>query len=850
MPAAFDRLRFTGTWRPYQARVLAELDAHMDDDRVHIVAPSGSGKTLVGLEAVRRMGRPALILAPTVALCDQWLDRWTEHFSGAALDTSRDLRQPATLTIATYQALHAAHTVDSATLSDALCDVGTLVADEAHHLRKAWWETLRDVHEAIPGLHVVALTATPPYDVPSAEWKRYAAFCGLPDAEITTPELVRAGHLCPHLDVVHLSVPDTLVQAEVDAQREAATQLAEHALNGPFARSLAAHPWIEAPDRDAIADGDPEWFVSALTFLHTAGHDVSWTGAVLGIEPGDLPALRLSTVSHVLQGALRRLGEFPPGAADAVRRLGAEARRIGAMHGRRVLLHRPPTVRKALGRSTSKIESVAEVVAFEAEHRGGDLRAVVLADRIHEEVWEAEYEGRLPLGVAPLVSRLQRLGTVPVAALNGAFVALPEALLGHLQREVSDPLDTVPVTALPGMVRVTLRGDGTALVRPMTRLFEQGEVRALVGTVALLGEGWDAPAANVLVAASYAATFVQTGQMRGRVLRVDASQPNKVATVWHLACVEPGAEDGGPDLARLARRFAAFAGPRASNPPQLETGTARLSLPAFPSAVADVEQANATMYAQAISLSRIRQLWREAVGDEVNGHRLRPLVRVPTGQPAIPPGVDIRRVFSDPLVPLPLLGGIGTLGAAAATGLAGGLSAPFALALGTGAVLTAGTAAAVASWRAVQRRAIARTLGTDGLRLRAVAEVVLSALAASEVVSGGRVVIEREPGIVTARLLDASTADSETFATALAEIAGMAGRPRYLLRANGVFLPVPTELGRRKDRAETFATSWRERIGPADLVFTRTPDGRRHLAEARARWSTAGHRVETVRRWS
>ena len=55
--------------------------------------------------------------------------------------------------------------------------------------------------------------------------------------------------------------------------------------------------------------------------------------------------------------------------------------------------------------------------------------------------------------------------------------------------------------------------------------------------------------------------------------------------------------------------------------------------------------------------------------------------------------------------------------------------------------------------------------------------------------------------------------------------------PRYLLyrESRSWFLKkrdyhaVPEEIGRRKEHAERFAQLWRKHIGPAELVYTRTP---------------------------
>ena len=81
IPSAFpDEFRFRHEWRPYQARVIAELDSHLDDKHFHLVAAPGSGKTVVGLEVLRRLAKPALVFAPTIAIRDQWIRRFVDSF--------------------------------------------------------------------------------------------------------------------------------------------------------------------------------------------------------------------------------------------------------------------------------------------------------------------------------------------------------------------------------------------------------------------------------------------------------------------------------------------------------------------------------------------------------------------------------------------------------------------------------------------------------------------------------------------------------------------------------------------------------------------------------------------------
>src|SRR5215469_14257223 len=104
-------MAFRKDWRVYQSRLLDHLDRYLDNKRLHLVAAPGSGKTVLGLEIIRRINQPTLVLAPTITIRDQWVDRLVELFlppgNGRPTWLSTDLRSPAFLTVATYQALHA-----------------------------------------------------------------------------------------------------------------------------------------------------------------------------------------------------------------------------------------------------------------------------------------------------------------------------------------------------------------------------------------------------------------------------------------------------------------------------------------------------------------------------------------------------------------------------------------------------------------------------------------------------------------------------------------------------------------------------------------------------------------------
>ena len=143
----FSLLRFKHHWRSYQARVLAQLHLHQADRKIHIIAPPGAGKTVLGLEIIQRHRKQTLVLAPSLTIREQWIVRLKEDFiqQGSLPEglISRDLYRPASITLVTYQALHQFLKKEK---PDKLYWIEMLVVDECHHLRREWWRSLDQLY--------------------------------------------------------------------------------------------------------------------------------------------------------------------------------------------------------------------------------------------------------------------------------------------------------------------------------------------------------------------------------------------------------------------------------------------------------------------------------------------------------------------------------------------------------------------------------------------------------------------------------------------------------------------------------------------------------------------------------
>jgi superfamily II DNA or RNA helicase len=75
-PQFFASLDFRYEWRKYQRMVLELFEQRDPAKRTfHVMAPPGSGKTLVGIEIARRLATPAVTFSPTTTIQEQWRDK-------------------------------------------------------------------------------------------------------------------------------------------------------------------------------------------------------------------------------------------------------------------------------------------------------------------------------------------------------------------------------------------------------------------------------------------------------------------------------------------------------------------------------------------------------------------------------------------------------------------------------------------------------------------------------------------------------------------------------------------------------------------------------------------------------
>ncbi len=894
-PSLFDKMRFSGTWRDYQARVLEEMDSYFGDNRLHIVAAPGSGKTILGLEVMRRLANPTIILSPTRTIRDQWQQRlfplflspfecWDDHISD-------DLERPAMMVSTTYQALHSFWTDGQSAsgsntrfdlLISNLKDRGpiTLIVDECHHLRKEWWNALFALKDCLPNLFLVSLTATPPYDAPHAEWLRYEQLCGPIDIEISIPELVRNGDLCPHQDYIHISVPEAseleLLQNRRSGLSAIVTKLIQDVV---FAEWLHEHSWLNNPEvhEEEILEA-PEFYSSILVFLNAANLKLPKKATdLLGVSASEVPPLSSFWLETFLNGLLYDHRETFP--LDQARRkaLQSDLSVYGLIEGRKVRLCESQNIAKLMAGSLAKFDSISAIANAEANALGDQLRMVILTDHVRaDELSSSQGDNYAPskLGVVPIFGSLRKAAICDqwLAVLTGSLVIVPQKTKEQLYLRAKtfglDPnkLKCRPISGIDDFMQLSTEGGQVSeLVALVTDAFNSGHLRILVGTQALLGEGWDAPSINSLILASNVGAFMLSNQMRGRAIRVSADAPAKVSNIWHLATIEPpetrtnsltnffnwGSNEQighNADLALLNRRFEMFEGISNGDSDAVENGLERLNL-SFTSAATAT---NVNTLALASARAAVSQKWQQSLGDGTS--------RSHTRKVAAANYAPSRLVWHDTFQHL--------VYCALSAGAFSALNGLRDIYPGTNITLVvmafAGLAFLYSLPKLVRSAYLVAKHGTLERSLKQVGQLLLEGLHDRALLSYDQNAYELEvtrnlKGHYDVVLLNGTRADERVFLEALAEILGPVQNPRYLLvRRNWLgrlrqtdFHNVPSIFAAQKEHASTFQKLWEKHVGRSELIFTRTSQGRKLLLKARANSfaSSFQRRVDRRSKW-
>ncbi|MFN3195158.1 MAG: DEAD/DEAH box helicase family protein [Chlorobiota bacterium] len=899
-------IKFKYSWRKYQQRVLDELQDHLSDEHLHFIAPPGSGKTVLGLEVAIRINKPTLILAPTIAIRNQWIQRFCELFLQTNLTPdwiSRDIRNPKFMTVVTYQGLHAACNnwrIEEEEFDDQVVNeenrnvkstnseldkivsglksqnIKTIVVDEAHHLKNDWWQTLTKIKDNLDPI-IVGLTATPPYDVTAAEWQRYIDLNGPVDTEISVPELVIEGDLCPHQDFVHFTLPTEKENQKIVSFRQNIEKLFQEIRNDKIIiQAIEQHPiWQNPKEYLDWIYSNLSYYSACLIFLKSNNKEIPKTHLeVIGDKKIEIPNLDYEWIETLLDFYLYKEKEHFKGFEEHKKSLTNRLRRYGAIERRQISFSHNKRVTGFLTSSISKLNGIKEIVDFEYKQLGKDLRLVILSDFIRKEFFINAPENNLELnkiGIIPIFEKLRRENkdNKKIAVLTGSLIIIPAKAYSAFEAKAAKigitQVNSSPVSYDSDYVLINqteqLKHD---IVHLVTQIFQSGEIEVLIGTKSLLGEGWDAPAINSLVLASFVGSFVLSNQMRGRAIRTQKSNGDKTANIWHLACIDFTSQTGGDDFEILKRRFRSFVGVSFKKEAGIENGIGRLNLSENIHLKVEAEKKNIEMFSYAGDRENLKQRWKKALETGIN---LVEEIKIP-----FPEEKEYKTVKS-----MYLNKTIGNLLATLGSGLIGfGLEGLQGLGRAARNIKTTqdiyfflGIFGAIGilifgrlTFKTLKLFLKYRDISKD---IQQIGDALLNSLIKAGVINTDFSKLKVETsvdnwGAIYCHLEGGTTFDKSSFINALQEVISPIDNPRYvIIRKNMLMLfvkqkdyhSVPEILGRNKKLAEYFKDQWERLVGPCELIFTRTVDGRKLLLKSRVKSLATQfyEKVEHVNKW-
>jgi superfamily II DNA or RNA helicase len=756
----------------------------------------------------------------------------------------------------------------------------TVVLDECHHLLEMWGHLLEAVVDELGDrVFVVGLTATPPGEMTSREAELYTRLFDRADFEVVAPAVVKEGELAPYQELAYLTEPLPHEREYMASQSQRFDDLTLRLMDPAF----ATRPFLDWIHQRAVERGS------------RSGAQVSWERFEL-----DEPALATAVLRLFLSKGFKlpdgarvgerhrqaltaddwvaMIGDFCHGfldrsEADQDLHAWEEIRRalpaVGYVLTRQGIRAYISPSDRVLALSASKGAAAQTILDLEQQQLGADLRALVLCDfeRAGVEL-AAELHSILDpqAGSASLILQLLAADTATRALdpilVSGRTVACSRASAAGLIEWCAAQVPEI-AAALSALTAIDAGGplDDIILIAPshpwwvprnyvpiLTRYFEEGRSRCLIGTRGLLGEGWDARTVNVLVDLTAAATSTSVHQMRGRSLRLDPHLPHKVADNWDVVCVAPEDAKGLADYGRFVRKHQDYFALTAAG--EIECGVSHVDpalSPFGPPTAADTIALNGRTLARIGAREDSYEKWR--IGEPYRNEQTE-TVRVHFARSIGLPGAA--------------LAGSGTYGSRSIVpardgGVVlaiGGPSVLVAVAVAPllAVAITAVGLAALAAWEISAASGRLRAVCPSD-SLEAIATAVIEALAVTGGIDGRhgapdlRVVVQAD-GYYRCYLDSATRADSAAFADALDQALAPLEDPRYIIPRrvvdppNGeiealalalksglgfpggrlIYHAVPDYLAVRKERVQAFEMAWNRNVSAGAALFYRDPE--------------------------
>jgi superfamily II DNA or RNA helicase len=475
-------------------------------------------------------------------------------------------------------------------------------------------------------------------------------------------------------------------------------------------------------------------------------------------------------------------------------------------------------VGRVMAYSQAKCAALPVILKTEHQLLGDKLRAVVIADYEKTSATAGAVENLLDDEAGGAIAAFKALTKNPTTdalhpvLLTGSSVLVDDDIALALKVACEEWLiaEKYQVELELGEEEGfhALRGRGKdwaprVYVEMITELFQRGITRCLVGTRGLLGEGWDANKINCLIDLTTVTTSMTVNQLRGRSIRLDPAEPEKVANNWDVVCLAPEFSKGLDDYRRFRLKHQRLYG--VTDDGAIEKGVGHVH-PAFtqmrPEGLeGSTSLLNAEMLARAARRHTCRDLWQ--VGKPYRNQPLRTLeikLAKEQGSDEFPPFKGSKQAWTT--------------------------------------------------------QSLAQTIGLAVLN-----SLIEARLFVDPVIASTPQAVERVGGYVRVFLEEANEEDSRLFTQALHEALGPLHEPRYVIprqidrvqatwlsrllpsivgqyfqrrqREQAMLHAVPSVLARNKELVAIYERYWNQHVSPGSAIFALRGSGEELLQAAR-----------------
>lgn len=628
----FDKIRFKGDFRSYQQRVLSNVDKYLKDGKINIVATPGSGKNILGLELIRRLGEPCLIISPNKESREWWGKCLKEHFLEDESEFeeifSTDLHTPKLLNCITYQALcMAMEHVSLKEEGEVDCSdinlqkvlhkqrIKTICLDEAHHLQDKWHRSLEKfLNRPDEDVKWIYLTANPPALADRIEWERYYDICGKKDEEIYVPELVARGDLCPHQDYIYFNFPTAEEAKVIQKHNDYVGKAVKELSNLKCIQEITDYVKGWKPKYESYRSNirlfstELEALLVLLRYLDRIQDNIPLQ-KYLGIKTLPQPgSIYFQRALEFLVDDASRLRNF-----HNINKIRDVLERYSLCKDKKVNLLYPEEIQKIMVSSVGKLTSIGDITLSEYRNLGKDLRMLILTDfnrGSKENLGKiGTDEAYQDISTVSIFETLRRMDdTLNIGVLSGGFIILPGELVSQGTMINLEPFEGTRYA------KIEVYGSAHEGMNLVRELLKEGKLQVLIGTNTLLKDGWDETCINTLILAGSVEPFHNANQMRGCVIRPNPMEQQKVVNIWHLVTLEP--QEGIPDTTQsydfeiVKQRFDTFMGPHYETG-EIQSGMDRVRSVYQPFDAEGIHHINLEMLELSRDRSKVNKMWKE-----------------------------------------------------------------------------------------------------------------------------------------------------------------------------------------------------------------------------------------------